>query len=299
MHEHIALVKKNRAWDRLRKSRNITIDKIAEFWCLYCLKCDAPIHNTIRNDGVPAPRYSKGIHFTCQDPDNHRDAHTYCDMGEPECLSCGQFLGCTGEVVECHRDDWQGVKASYVKEHPMPSPEDFTDPEEYQAALEAWKNEVPREMDYGTVYGDGPFAPGYNGIRAHVVAYVVSQDSRPENIVPLCWLCHGVDPSFDDRREYLDWILDRRATQKENMEVYIEKVKASKIISDVKRDTALDAVTVALDILCERPRVDPMQPFGGRAGIAKLEDMLVNRMPEIEARRVQIMARPSSNDAMF
>jgi hypothetical protein len=216
-------------------------------------------------------------------------------MGEPECLSCGQFLGCTNEVVRGHFDNWQEAKASYVKECPIPSPGDFADSQEYQRTLEDWNDGAPREAGYGTVYGDGPFAPRYNGIRAHVVAYVCSQDSRPENVIPLCSICHGVDPSFDDRRQYLDWILDRRAAQKENLEVYLEKTKASKIINDAQDGTFFDAVTVALLILCERPRADPMQPFGGRVGIAKLEDMLVNHMPEIEARRAQILAKYSSD----
>ena len=290
MHEHIAIVKKNRKWDKPRISRNIQIDEIAEFWCLYCLECDAPIDVTLRKDGVPAPRYSKGVNFICQDPDNHRYAHTYCDMGEPECLSCGQFLGCTNDVVRSYRDDWQANVEAHIEDRPIPGGEDFVNAEDHQAALEAWAGQAPREDHYSTVYGDGPFAPRYNGVKAHVVAYMFTQDSRPENVVPLCSLCHGVDPSFDDRREYLDWVLDRREAQKANMEHFVERVKASKIIRAAEQDAYPDLVTVAIEMLCEGPRSDPMQPFGGRVSVKKLESILVNRQPEIEARRASVLA---------
>jgi hypothetical protein len=291
MHEHVTIVKKNRKWDRPRKSRNIRIDEIAEFWCLYCLECDAPIYATLRRDRVPSPRYSKSVNYICRDPDNHKYAHTYCDMGEPECLSCGQFLGCTNDVVQSYRDDWQAKIDAYMKDRPPSGGNDFANAADYQTALEVWASQAPREKDYSTVYGNGPFVPRYNGFRAHVVAYVLTQDSRPENIVPLCGLCHGVDPSFDDRREYLDWLLDRREAKKANMELFIERAKASKIIGDAKRDSYPDLVTVAIEMLCEGPRSDPLQPFGGRVGITKLERMLLNRRPEIEVRRAGILAR--------
>lgn len=72
---------------------------IAEYWCLYCLKCDAPVYDTIRVDKEKTARYSGGDpEALCTDPDAHRMFRTYCDMGEPECLSCSQFLGETPAV---------------------------------------------------------------------------------------------------------------------------------------------------------------------------------------------------------
>lgn len=293
MHEHVAPVKKNRMWDRPRTSRNTTIDGITEFWCEYCLKCDAPIYDTIRVDRMPAPRYSQGIHFTCQDPDNHKYAHTYCDMGEPECLSCGQFLGCTNKVVQNHLNAWQEERDSYVRNNPLPSPDTFANNEEYKAAVEEWDRKAPREGDYGTIYGENPFAPKFRGTRAHVTAYSFTQDSRPENIIPLCDICHGADPSFADRREYLDWILDRRAVKAENMESFLERIKASKIINSIELDTPLNSFVIAINILKEKPLVDPLQPVGGRARVAQIEDVIINHMPEIEARRAQLSADES------
>jgi hypothetical protein len=236
-HSLFSVTRRNTRWEKPVSGRNVSISRIAEFWCDYCLACDAPFYYTQRIDQVPTPVYSGSRYLICQNPENHQNQsyfRTYIDFGEPECLSCGQFLGETPLV----------------------------------------KN-----------------SSGYWGERAHIIAWSISHDSRPENVVPLCHACHKANPTWTRRRLFLDWLIARKKQKKENADIWQKQMESSSIIRDcLNKYCSTCGHCVVCCIFPTDSSVlntcwekvfpygigypyDPLMPFGGYATVENVEDV--------------------------
>ena len=209
-------------WAKAR-GRNVSIALVAEYWCLYCLRCDAPEHDTIRRDKQPTPRYSGGDPAAlCTNPNEHQRYITFCDMGEPECLSCGQFLGETPLVVD---------------------------------------------------------SIGFGGIRAHIVPWSITQDSRPENVCPLCEACHKANPELKQRRVYLDWLCGRIdikiANWEQSMRELHDAFPDGKLVTEIND---LMLMSVLYHEASKRPAIEynPLWPFRDRGFIRNLEAVVID-----------------------
>jgi hypothetical protein len=108
-----------------------SITRIARFWSNRCLKHDTPViyatvghhakwthHIDFGEDGVRSEYSARGRILEGGCPCSREDQilyETFCDTGEPECLSCGQFLGHIPEVAR--RDNvapFRGIRAHIV-----------------------------------------------------------------------------------------------------------------------------------------------------------------------------------------